>query len=125
MNAESLGGRFARAIADKDADALTSLLADDVDFRALTPRKFWEAARPDEVVDIVFGNWFEESDHIDELVEVNDGDDVEDTHQVGYRFAITNADGAHTVEQQAYFRTDGDRIDYMRVVCSGYRPVEG
>jgi hypothetical protein len=58
-----------------------------------------------------------------ELVRVTQGDDVEDTHEVGYRLAITNPDGAHTVEQQAYYRADGDRISYLRVVCSGYRPV--
>ena len=44
---------------------------------------------------------------------------------MGYRFAITNPDGRHTVEQQAYYRTDGDRISYLRIVCSGYRPADG
>jgi len=123
MAATSLGRRFARAIADKDAEALTSLLSPDIDFRALTPRKFWEAARPDEVVDIVFGSWFEPSDHIDDLVDSTDGADVQDTHEVGYRFVITNDEGAHTVEQQAYYRAEGDQISYMRLVCSGYRPA--
>jgi hypothetical protein len=123
MATDSLGRRLAQAIADKDADTLTALLSPDVDFRALTPKKFWEATQPAEVADIVFGTWFEESDHITLLVEVTDGDDVEDTHRVSYRFAISNADGAHTVEQQAYYRADGDRIGYLRVVCSGYRPV--
>jgi hypothetical protein len=123
MTTDSLGVRLAEAIAAKDSDAVTALLAADVDFRALTPRKFWEAARPAEVLEILFDNWFEEADHIDELVRVTQGDDVEDTHEVGYRLSITNPDGAHTVEQQAYYRTDGDRISYLRVVCSGYRPV--
>lgn len=122
---ESLGRRFAEAIAAKDSEALRSVLSPDLDFRALTPRKFWEAADADEVLEIVFGSWFEESDHIDELVEVTDGEDVEDTHRVGYRFAITNPDGAHTVEQQTYYRAEGDRIDYLRVVCSGFRPAGG
>jgi hypothetical protein len=120
----SLGRRLAQAIADKDVGALTALLSPEIDFRALTPRRFWEAGRPAEVSEIVFGSWFEDSDHIDQLVDVTDGDDVEDTRQVGYRFAITNPDGAHTVEQQAYYRADvDDRIDYLRIVCSGYRPV--
>lgn len=125
MSSGGLGRRFAEAIAAKDADALTSLLAPDVDFRALTPRKFWEADSPEKVVEVVFGSWFKETDHIDELVAVTEGPDVEDTDHVGYRFAITNPDGAHTVEQQAYYRADGDRIGYLRVVCSGYRPVAG
>ncbi|MGY2873542.1 hypothetical protein ACVW00_000732 [Marmoricola sp. URHA0025 HA25] len=122
--AGSVGRRFAQAIADKDSEALTSMLSPEVDFRALTPRKFWEAGDPGEVLEIVFGSWFEDSDHIDELVDVSEGDDVEDTHHVSYRFAITNPDGTHTVEQQAYYRTDDDRIDYVRIVCSGFRPAE-
>ena len=123
MTTDSLGVRLAEAIAAKDTDAVTSLLATDVDFRALTPRKFWEATRPAQVLEILFDNWFEDSDHIDALVGVAQGADVEDTHQVGYRLAITNPDGPHTVEQQAYYRTEGDRISYLRLVCSGYRPV--
>jgi hypothetical protein len=125
VSGQDLGKRFAEAIAAKDVDAITSLLAPEVDFRALTPRKFWEATSPAEVVDVLFDNWFEEQDHIDALVDVTSGTPVEDTQQVGYRFAVTNPDGPHTVEQQAYYRADGDQISYLRVVCSGYRPVGG
>ena len=120
---DALGVRLAEAIAAKDTDAVTALLAPDLDFRALTPRKFWEASTPDEVLEILFDNWFEESDHIDALVDVTEGADVEDTHEVGYRLAITNDDGPHTLEQQAYYRTQDGRISYLRVMCSGYRPV--
>ena len=49
---DSLGLRLARAIADKDEAALRGVLADDVDFRGLTPGRTWEASSPDEVVDI-------------------------------------------------------------------------
>jgi hypothetical protein len=120
---QTVGVRLAAAIAAKDTAAVTSLLAPEIDFRALTPRRFWEATRPEEVLAILFDNWFEDSDHIDELVDTRQGADVEDTHEVGYRLAITNPDGAHTVEQQAYYRVDGDRITYLRVLCSGFRPV--
>lgn len=123
MTTDDLGSRFARAIAAKDPGALTALLAPDVDFKAVTPRTFWDGETPEEVLDAVFGNWFKEEDRIEQLVRVTTGDPVEDTRQVGYRFAITNSDGQHVVEQQAYYRTDGDRISYLRVVCSGYRPV--
>ena len=118
---DSLGLRLARAIADKDEAALRGVLADDVDFRGLTPGRSWEAGSPDEVVDIAFGHWFEESDRIvgDTIVE---GDAVGDTSRVSYRFDIDNPDGSHVVEQQVYYRGDADRISYARVVCSGYRP---
>ena len=123
MNA-SLGLRLARALADKDEAALRGVLADDVDFRGLTPGRSWEATSPDEVVDIAFGHWFEETDRIvaDDIVE---GDPVSDTSRVSYRFDIDNEDGSHVVEQQVYYRgstDDAGRIGYARVVCSGYRP---
>ncbi|MBO9523612.1 MAG: hypothetical protein J7518_18935 [Nocardioidaceae bacterium] len=118
----SLGRRLAEAIGAKDKAAIDDLIAPEVDFKGLTPRKFWEAATPDEVAEIVFGTWFEDTDRI-LGVHVIDGEPVEDTEQVTYRFAIENQDGPHTVEQTAYYRAEGDRIGYLRVVCSGYRPA--
>jgi hypothetical protein len=118
----SVASRFVSAIAQRDHEAMRALLAHDIDFKAVTPRKFWEGAAPDEVLDAVFGHWFEESDHIEEVVHTDHGEDVGDTKRVGYRFRITTPDGPHFVEQQAYYRDDEDQIVYLRVVCSGYRP---
>ena len=117
------GQRFAEAIVSRDVEGLKATLSNAVDFKGLTPGRFWEASSPDEVVGVVLGTWFEESDRITEH-EVSDGDDVADTHRVRYRFEITNDDGPHVVEQQVYYRADpNDRIECARVVCSGYRPV--
>ena len=117
------GQRFAAAIVSRDIEQFKSTVSNAVDFKGLTPGRFWEASSPEEVVDVVLGTWFEESDHITGH-EVSDGDDVADTHQVRYRFEITNDDGPHVVEQQVYYRADAnDRIEYARIVCSGYRPV--
>jgi len=117
-----VGRRFAEAIAGRNEDALRALLSDDVDFRGLTPRKFWEATSPDEVTEVVFGNWFEEQDRIDAVTVLDEGDDVGDTHRVAYRFDLTTPDGPRVVEQQAYYRDRDDRLVYVRVVCSGFRP---
>jgi hypothetical protein len=117
------GRRFADAIATRDQDAFASALSNAVDFKGLTPGRFWEASSPGEVAEVVLGTWFKESDHI-EAHAVEDRDDVHDTHLVSYRFDITNDDGRHVVEQQVYYRVDpDDRIEYARVVCSGYRPL--
>ncbi|HVK26295.1 MAG TPA: hypothetical protein VM677_33510 [Actinokineospora sp.] len=118
-----LGERLARAIAARDTETMGTLLADDIDFKALTPNKFWEGHSRAEVLDVVFGSWFEESDHIDELAGVETGEAVGDTARVAYRFHITNADGPHVVEQQAYYREADDKVSYLRIVCSGYRPL--
>ena len=34
------------------------------------------------------------------------------------------AEGTFLVEQQAYFGVERDRIDWLRIMCSGYRRVE-
>jgi hypothetical protein len=117
----STGTDFVQAVAERDHDRLAALLADRVDFKGLTPRRFWEGGTPAEVLDVVLGHWFEESDHVDRVVLTEEGA-VEDVQRVGYRFAITNPDGPHLVEQQAYFHATDGRIDYLRVVCSGFRP---
>jgi hypothetical protein len=122
MDAE-IGERFAQAIAAKDSAALTGLLGDDVDFKALTPGRVWEATTGREVVDdIIFGRWFEAEDNI-EAVESIETDVVVDRPRVAYRFRITNPDGEFRVEQQAYFGVVDGRINWLRVMCSGFRQV--
>jgi hypothetical protein len=116
------GEQWVAAIAARDSAGLESLLTHDIDFRGLTPRKAWEGTTPPEVNDIVLGTWFDGGVTIDDVEEVTT-DAVGDTHRVGYRFRTTTADGPHLIEQQAYYRCDDDAISYLRVVCSGYRPV--
>jgi len=120
---ETRGEQFARALAAKERDVLCGLLAEHIDFRGMTPERLWEGKTPAEVVDgIVLGHWFEPSDHIEELRSVTSGR-VADREHVAYRLRVRNAEGEFLVEQQAYYRVTGGRIDWMRVLCSGYRPV--
>ena len=121
----SIGRRFAHALADKDEAQLSALLADDVDFRGLTPGRTWEADTSAGVLEILFGNWFEPEDLIEALLDLKENDVVGDTAHVSYRFAMPTPDGPHMVEQQAYYRVFDDRIGFLRVLCSGVRPVAG
>ena len=118
---ETLGTRLAHAIAAKDEAALRGLLADDVDFKGLTPGRVWEGTGPDDVVEAVFGSWFGPSDTIERVVDVAERDPVADTAHVSYRFDLSNATGTYVAEQQAYYR-GGDSIEHLRVMCSGFRP---
>jgi hypothetical protein len=118
----TIGADFARAYADKDAGRIRELLHPEVDFRGLTPSRFWEAGDPDAVVEILLANWLEDSDR-EEALEGIDGDTMADRERVGYRFSVTNPDGRFLVEQQAYLSSRDGRIDWMRVVCSGFRPA--
>lgn len=118
-----IGERFARAIAGKDAPALLGLLAPHIDFRAMTPNRFWEANSAVEVVnDVIFRYWFEPADRIDAIERIEHGA-VGDRERVGYRFRVTNADGQFTVEQQAYLGVQGNAINWLRIMCSGYLPA--
>ena len=112
---------FVDAIATRDEDALRGSLAPDVDFKGLTPGTFWEADSPDGVRDIVLGHWFEEHDRVTAVRDVTEGE-VADTMRIGYRLDLECPDGPHVVEQQAYYRTGPGGIDYLRIVCSGFRP---
>lgn len=116
------GRAWAQALGAKDFEAARRLVADDVDFRALTPGRAWEARGAQEVV-AVLQRWFEPQDDVRALLGCACGPAVVDTEHVSYRLAVTNPDGDHEVEQQAYLRTTGGRITWLRVLCSGFRPV--
>src|SRR5215211_180836 len=100
--AGSLGARFVEALAAKDHARLSSLLHPEVDFRGMTPGRFWEASTATQVVDEVLRCWFEDSDQIDEVLRVDTGR-VGDRERVGHRLAVSNPDGRFLVEQQAYY----------------------
>jgi hypothetical protein len=118
-----LGELFATSLARKDRDALVALFADSVDFRGMTPSRVWEAESATAVIDdIVLGCWFEPSDHIESLESVETSD-IADRSRVGYRLLVRNDDGLHLVEQQAYLAETDRRIGWLRIMCSGYRPL--
>lgn len=121
-DADDLGTRFAEALADKDATRIAALLHSEIDFRGLTPNQTWEAAGPDEVLAVLLGSWFGDSDEIRSLDGLETGA-VADRRRVAYRFTMTNPDGRFVVEQQAYLGQRDGRIDWMRVLCSGLRPA--
>lgn len=102
---------------------MLELLHPEVDFRGLTPSRFWEAGDPGAVVELLFGQWLEDTDHVEGL-EAVESDSVADRERVGYRLSVSNPDGHFLVEQQAYLSTRDGKIDWMRVVCSGFRPAE-
>ncbi len=121
--ATTLGAGFARALADKDVDRMLDLIHPEIDFRGLTPNRSWEANDRDTVISVLIGQWFEDDDEI-KSVERLETDIVADRQRVGYRFNVTNPDGHFVVEQQAYLAARDGQIGWMRVVCSGYRPVD-
>lgn len=123
-DAGELGRRFAEALAQKDFDRIASeIVAPGVDFRGLTPRRSWEASSADQLVAEILSEWLEPTDHPDGLIDV-ELDKFADRHRVAYSIRGHNDDGPFQFEQQAYYTERDGRIDWMRVVCSGFRPAD-
>ena len=119
-----IGERFAHALAKKDMAGLLDVLDSEVDFRGLTPGRFWEASSAKALVDdVLLGAWFEADDHIESLEDVQLGS-VADRDRVSYLLRVSNPDGLFLVEQQAYFGVENDRINWLRILCSGYRAID-
>jgi hypothetical protein len=117
----SLGRDFVDALGRKDFDEIAAILDPEIDFRALTPNRVWQASSPPAVVEEILRQWFEESDEIEQVLSVEAGSVVDRQH-IAYRLRVSNPDGTFAVEQQAYFTERDGRIDWMRVLCSGFRP---
>lgn len=118
----TLGARFATALSAKDSNGLLELLHPEIDFRGMTPGRTWEPGGPQEVLSVLLDNWFDDSDQI-EGVERIESDAFADRQRVEYRFRVRNPDGLFLVEQTAYLSDREGQIDWMRVLCSGYRPA--
>jgi hypothetical protein len=117
------GTTFAQAFAAKDTEGLRALLAPELDFRAMTPGRFWEATSVDEVLDVLLANWVETSDEVVALEHVAVGT-VSTRPHVTYRMRLRNPDGEFLMEQRAYFETEAKQIRWMRVMCSGFVRVQ-
>jgi hypothetical protein len=118
---EPLGTQYAQAVAAKDHDRVRALLHPELDFRAMTPKKVWEASGPEDVL-AALREWFDDNDVI-EAIDRLESDEFADRERVGYRFYVRNTDGLHLVEQQAYLSERDGQIGWMRIMCAGYRPV--
>jgi hypothetical protein len=115
-----LGQQLARNVAAQDADAIKSLLTPRVRFRALTPGRFWESDDADQVVDgVILGTWFPPEHSITRILKV-EGGPVGIIERVGYRFQVARPDGDFVIEQQAYFKTEDNKISTLQMLCSGF-----
>jgi hypothetical protein len=116
-----LGKDFARALAAKDAAGLKAALRPEVDFKAMTPGRFWEAESANDVVDdIMLSRWFQPTDSI-EALEHLEASSVGARQRVAYRMRVRRDGDVFVVEQQAYFDVEQDRMSWLRIMCAGYQ----
>ncbi len=118
----TLGEQFARALAGKDFETIMDLMHPEIDFQGLTPRRHWVATDPAQAVSEVLRVWFKDSDELEALEQLEVAS-FADRERVGYRLSGRNPEGRFLIEQQAYLSARDGRIAWMRVLCSGYRPV--
>ena len=118
---ESLGARFASAVAAKDHTRIREIIHPEIDFWAMTPGDIWDASGPDEIVGVL-KEWFGEQDRI-EAIELLDGDAFADRERVGYRLRVARPDGQYLIEHQAYLSERDGKIGWLRILCSGFRPA--
>jgi len=119
----SLGVDFARAFGARDRERIRELVGPELDFKALTPRRWWEAADADGLLEILFDIWIRDGDEI-RAIEKLARDMFADRECVGYRFRVANEKGEYLVEQQAFVTERDGQIAWMRLVCSGWRRDE-
>src|SRR6478735_11004586 len=118
VDTTTLGERMAHAIAERDPTRLCSLFATPVVFRAVTPRRFFDAETPIGVVDIALGVWFDPSKTVTGLSRLETGV-VGDVERVSYRIDVIIDSAPAVIEQVAYYSHEEGRITQMRLVCSG------
>jgi ketosteroid isomerase-like protein len=117
----SVAGEFVEAILARDLSRARGLLHPDIDFRAMTPKRIWEADGPAGVEEVLRA-WFEHPERDVERVDPTDQTSIEDTFRVGWRVRGNGVDGPFLYEQQAYVREEDGQIVWLRVICTGPRP---
>lgn len=113
-----IGRAFVYAIARRDFPELGDLLHPNVELRALTPGRTWEPAGHDAALDVL-RTWFGDC-QVDEVERV-DARAVGDRNHLAYRFTGQRPDGPFVIEQQAYYTEREGQIDWIRILCSGFR----
>lgn len=118
----SATAEFVDAILARDFSRARGFLNADIDFRAMTPSRVWEAD-DSAGVEKVLRAWFEHPDRHVERVAPTEPASIADTLRVGWRVYGHGADGPFVYEQQAYTREEDDRVCWLRIMCCGPRPA--
>jgi hypothetical protein len=118
-----VAGALVDAIVARDITRVVALLDAEIDFRAMTPNRIWEATDPGGV-EAILRQWFEDPDEQIHGVEATEPVSIRDTVRVGWLVQVSDAGGPHVFEQQAYVRERDGRVTWMRAICSGWIPQD-
>ncbi|HXV61464.1 MAG TPA: nuclear transport factor 2 family protein [Vicinamibacteria bacterium] len=116
--------RFLDALGRRDFDALSSLLAPDIWFRALLPRKLYDLDNRRDAI-ATLRTWF--GGGADFQVLETDHHSLASREYIRYRFLL-RPDWApeqwHVIEQVGFFRVKEGSISRLDLVCTGFLPFE-
>lgn len=115
---EALGARFLAGLCNQNWGDLESFFTADVTFRALIPSGLQEGESAPAAAGYL-RRWFGDADRL--VLLDSDVRSLQDRLAIRYRFRA-HEDQRYVVEQQVYCDVQGDRIDRMDLVCSGFRP---
>jgi SnoaL-like protein len=119
-SATNPGTAFVAALAERDFPRLAGTLTPDVRMRALIPPGLVEISGA-EAATAKFSSWFGNAEAF-ELIR-SGSDTVADRQHVFYRLRVKKpGDVPKLVEQHLLCAVDGDRINALDLVCSGFRP---
>ena len=88
-----LANALTDAIVARDVSRAVALLHPEIDFRAMTPNKFWEASGPAEV-DAIFRDWLEDPDEELQSIEATQPVALLNTVRTGWVVHISDAPSA-------------------------------
>lgn len=114
---------FVDALVALDFDRAVAALHPEVDFRAMTPKRIWEAEDA-AAVEPILRKWLDDPDETTESVEATEPSSIANTVRVGWRARLTTPDGPRVFEQQAYVRERDGLIGWIRIVCTGKIPPD-
>jgi ketosteroid isomerase-like protein len=121
MTAPAVAHAFARAVIDRDFAGARDLLHPEVDFRAMTPNRIWEAGDPAGIEDILRGWLADPDEEIARIEPAGPAALVVDTARVGWIVHGSDSGGPFSFEQQAYVREADGQVAWLRIMCSGSR----
>ncbi len=119
QTAEQQGEDWIQAIIDKEFEHLTAICYPDLKSILLLPRRI---AHIENAVDLVkeVEDWFGEYDLIQK--EQSRVAMVGEKLVIFYRLRCVKSGGAEIIEQQLYCTVRDDRIEQLRLICSGFQP---
>jgi TusA-related sulfurtransferase len=114
------GAAFVAAVVSQDRGALSAVLDEHVQVRALAPRGLRVADGSGPAVDLVAG-WFADATAIEVLA--SEVDAIGERVHVWYRLRLMKGGEVRVVEQHVFASVGDGRVRSLDLLCSGFHPA--